>query len=218
MPLSVIGAGFGRTGTFTMKTALEQLGFGPCYHMGEVRKNSTAPAYWEAAADGKPVNWERVFEGYRATVDWPACSFYRELADAYPDAKVILTVRDPEAWFNSTQATIFNEEVRRKIQLITAENNPYYTRMVKTIATRQFGTDVHNKDSLIRTFNEHNEEVLRAIPPDRLLVYEVNQGWEPLCTFLQVPVPPSPMPNGNSTDQFVTAIDKMASGETGMEP
>src|ERR1700755_877814 len=102
MPLSVIGAGFGRTGTLSLKLALEQLGFGPCYHMVEVFKTPKAPGYWEAAADGRPVDWDQVFEGYRATVDWPSATFWRELAEAYPEAKVILTLRDPESWFAST--------------------------------------------------------------------------------------------------------------------
>src|SRR6516165_3260381 len=107
MPLDVIGAGFGRTGTLSLKLALEQLGFGPCYHMLEVLQNPSAAGQWEAAADRKAVDWEEVFKGYRATVDWPAATFWRQLADAYPAAKVILSLRDPAAWFASTQATIF---------------------------------------------------------------------------------------------------------------
>ncbi|MDE2487101.1 MAG: sulfotransferase family protein, partial [Alphaproteobacteria bacterium] len=106
MTLKVIGAGYGRTGTMSLKLALEQLGFGPCYHMVEVFKNPQAPAWWLEAADGRP-DWAKIFNGYSATVDWPSATFYRELAEAYPDAKVILTERDPEAWFRSTQATIF---------------------------------------------------------------------------------------------------------------
>src|ERR1700752_4054595 len=105
MTLSVIGAGFGRTGTMSLKLALEQLGLGPCYHMIEVFKNPKAPGYWEAAAHGQPVEWEEVFDGYGSTVDWPSATFYRELAEAYPAAKVVLTLRDPKAWFASTQAT-----------------------------------------------------------------------------------------------------------------
>jgi hypothetical protein len=218
MPLSVIGAGFGRTGTVTMKMALEQLGFGPCYHMAEVLSNPKAPAYWEAAADGAPVDWDQVFEGYRATVDWPACSFYRELAEAYPEAKVVLTVRDPEAWFESTQATIFNDENRRKLREIAADSNPGHTSMATKIVVGRFGGDIHNKERLIRTFNEHNDEVRRTIPPERLLVYDVRQGWEPLCAFLHVAVPPGPMPNENSTDNFGRTISRLASGDPAAGP
>src|ERR1700712_5108190 len=99
MALKVIGSGFGRTGTLSLKLALEQLGLGPCYHMVEVVKAPAAAADWEAAADGQPVDWDRVFQGYRATVDWPAATFWRELAHAYPEAKVILSLRDPESWY-----------------------------------------------------------------------------------------------------------------------
>src|SRR5204863_9086745 len=107
--LKVIGAGFGRTGTMSLKLALEQLGFGPCYHMVEVFKNPTAPDSWyEAAQDPDHADWAKIFQGYNSTVDWPNATYWRELADAYPDARIILTERDPDAWFESTQATIFN--------------------------------------------------------------------------------------------------------------
>ena len=106
MALKVIGAGFGRTGTLSLKLALEQIGLGPCYHMTEVFKNPLAPGWWNEAADGRP-DWGKIYEGYNASVDWPGATFYAQLADAYPEAKVILTVRDSEAWFRSTQATIF---------------------------------------------------------------------------------------------------------------
>lgn len=197
MALSVIGAGFGRTGTLSLKLALEQLGFGPCYHMVEVFKNPRAPRYWEAAADREPVDWEEVFKGYGSTVDWPSATFYRELAEAYPQAKVILTLRDPEAWFRSTQATIFARET-------TGAND--FERMVEKVIGRLFDQRMHDKDKLIEVFNRHNETVQRVIPPERLLVYEVAQGWEPLCRFLGVPVPTEPMPKVNSTEDFQTHV------------
>lgn len=195
MPLSVIGAGFGRTGTLSLKLALEQLGFGPCYHMVEVFKNPEAPAYWEAVADGGPVDWEEVFEGYRSTVDWPSATFYRELAEAYPDAKVILTVRDPDAWFRSTQETIFGPLIPKD------ETNPH-SRMVMKVIDDLFGRDMHNRERLISVFNAHNARVREVIAPERLLVYEVAEGWGPLCAFLGAPVPETPMPRVNSTEEF----------------
>ena len=106
VPLKVIGAGFGRTGTYSLKLALEQLGFGPCYHGIEVLRNPSTAQLWIDAADGKP-DWAKIFAGRNSTVDWPSCTFYAELADFYPGARVILTERDPEAWFTSTQNTIF---------------------------------------------------------------------------------------------------------------
>jgi len=195
MPLSVIGAGFGRTGTMSLKLALEQLGIGPCYHMSEVFKNPAAPGYWEAAADGKPVDWEEVFAGYRSTVDWPSATFYKELADAYPDAKVILTVRDPEAWFTSTQATIFSSRI---FEDATSD----WGRMVLKVVGDLFDREMSNKAKLIDVYNRHNETVQRVIPAERLLVYDLSEGWDPLCSFLGVPVPDEPMPNTNSTEDF----------------
>jgi hypothetical protein len=195
MPLSVIGAGFGRTGTMSLKLALDQLGFGPCYHMIEVFKNPKAPGYWEAAADGKPVDWEEVFAGYGSTVDWPGATFYKQLADAYPDAKVILTVRDAEAWFASTQATIFSLHIRD-------DTEDPWQRMVLKVIGDLFDREMTDKAKLIAVYKQHNEDVRRTIAPERLLVYDVAQGWEPLCRFLGVEVPSEPMPKVNSTDEF----------------
>jgi hypothetical protein len=195
MPLSIIGAGFGRTGTMSLKLALDQLGFGPCYHMIEVFKNPKAPGYWEAAADGKPVDWEEVFAGYGSTVDWPGATFYKQLADAYPDAKVILTVREAEAWFASTQATIFSLHIRD-------DTEDPWQRMVLKVIGDLFDRQMTDKAKLIAVYKQHNEDVRRTIAPERLLVYDVAQGWEPLCRFLGVEVPSEPMPKVNSTDEF----------------
>lgn len=194
MPLSVIGAGFGRTGTLSLKLALEQLGFGPCYHMVEVFKNPKAPAYWEAAADGEAVDWEQVFQGYGATVDWPSATFWRELAEAYPKAKVVLTVRDPEAWFASTQATIFKPDF--------SDLSDPFARMLMKVVGDLFDRRMHDKARLLEVYERHNATVQRVIPPERLLVYDVAEGWAPLCEFLGVAVPQGPMPKANSTEDF----------------
>ena len=195
MPLSVIGAGFGRTGTMSLKFALDRLGFGPCYHMVEVFKNPKASGYWEAAADGRPVDWEEVFAGYGSTVDWPSATFYKQLANAYPEAKVILTVRDPEAWFASTQATIFSRHIRD-------DTEDDWQRMVLKVISDLFDRRMTDKAKLIEVYQRHNEEVRRTIPQERLLVYEVADGWEPLCRFLDADVPNESMPRANSTDEF----------------
>lgn len=194
MALSVIGAGFGRTGTMSLKLALEQLGFGACYHMVEVFKNPKAPGYWEAAADGEPVDWDEVFAGYGATVDWPNATFYRELAEAYPQAKVVLTLRDPQAWFASTQATIFKHD----FNLQPGD----FGRMASKVVGRLFDQRMHDEAHCIEVFNRHNETVQQVIPPERLLVYDVAQGWAPLCAFLGVPEPDTAMPKANSTEEF----------------
>ncbi|HEX5377637.1 MAG TPA: sulfotransferase [Phenylobacterium sp.] len=196
MTLKVIGAGFGRTGTMSLKLALDQLGFGPCYHMVEVFKNPQAPGWWIDAADGHP-DWEKIFDGYASTVDWPNATFYAELADAYPDAKVILTERDPEARFASTQATIFRRDP-------PPDSDVPFDQMLRKVIGRLFDHRMHDHDHLIEVFRRHNAEVRRRIPADRLLVYQVAQGWDPLCAFLGVAVPDGPMPNVNSTEEFVS--------------
>jgi hypothetical protein len=195
MTLKVIGAGFGRTGTHTLKVVLEQIGFGPCYHMVEVFKNPAAFQWWIDAADGKP-DWPKIFKGYNATVDWPNATYYAELADFYPDAKVILTERDPEEWFRSTQATIFSDMNRRDT------GSPFETMVQKTVGAL-FDQRMHDHDHCMAVYKRHNAEVRKRIPANRLLVYEVAQGWEPLCKFLGVPVPSTPMPKTNSTEEFV---------------
>lgn len=193
MTLQVIGAGLGRTGTLSLKLALEQLGFGPCYHMVEVFKDPAAPDRWSDAADGAP-DWAAIFEGYGATVDWPSASFYGELADAFPDAKVILTERDAEAWYRSTQATIFAH---------TPPPGEPFGRMFQKVIGRMFEGGINDHDSVVAAYRRHNAEVRARIPAERLLVYEVAQGWDPLCAFLGVPVPDAPMPKVNSTEEFV---------------
>ena len=192
--LKVIGAGFGRTGTHSLKLALEQLGFGPCYHMVEVFKNPQAPGWWIDAADGRP-DWQKIFAGYSATVDWPGVTFYTELATAYPSAKVILTERDPNAWFESTQATIFPASV-------PPGADPTFQQMFDKVIRRLFDDRLRDRNHAIAVFQRHNAEVRRTIAPERLLVYEVTQGWAPLCGFLGVDVPSTPMPKTNTREEW----------------
>lgn len=205
MPLDVIGAGLGRTGTLSLKLALEHIGFGPCYHMVEVFSNPARSQDWVKAAEGQ-LEWEALFEGYAATVDYPGCVFWRELAAHYPSAKVILTVRDPVDWFESTQSTIFS---RRNVERIAA--SPIRTFFEKTVG-RDYGGRLHDREFMIEQFVRHNAEVERAIPKDRLLVYEVSQGWEPLCAFLGIPVPDSPFPRANSREEFAARSVSAALG------
>jgi hypothetical protein len=162
--------------------------------MVEVFKNPKAPGYWEAAADRQPVDWAEVFAGYGATVDWPSATFYRELAEAYPDAKVILTLRDPKAWFASTQATIFKHG-------FDAADDPF-RRMTSKVIGRLFDQRMHDEAHCIEVFNRHNETVQRVIPKARLLVYDLAQGWAPLCAFLGVETPATPIPKANTTEEF----------------
>lgn len=201
MTLSVIGAGFGRTGTLSLKLALEQLGLGRCYHMMEVFQIPDAPQQWLDAAAGRPVDWNTVFLGFGATVDWPSASFYRQLAGAYPKAKVVLTLRDAEAWFESTQATIFAHD-------FSQAPNPVWGQMAMRVIGDLFEGRMHDRDKLIDVYERHNAEVQQVIPPERLLVYEVAEGWAPLCGFLGLPVPDGPLPKVNSRDDFAARFAK----------
>jgi Sulfotransferase domain len=201
MALRVIGAGFGRTGTHSLKLALEQLGFAPCHHMYEVRAHPEQLAFWQAAARGELPDWDEVFAGFVAQVDWPGARFWRELAEHFPDAKVILSVRPADAWFDSLQATIgpFLREP-------SAHDDPdrhAHARMVHELIGRQIFDDrVDDRAHAIGVFRDHIGEVQRTIAPERLLTYQVSEGWGPLCRFLGVPVPDTPFPHANSTEAF----------------
>jgi hypothetical protein len=205
MTLSVIGAGLGRTGTLSLKIALEQLGLGPCYHMKEVFEHLDHVPMWQRAADGEAVDWDALFAGYRSAVDFPAAAFYEALAAHYPAAKVILTVRDPDRWFQSVDATIFHP-LRRPLPAPLAD----WGRMVrKAILERVFEGDVDDRDHVIACYERHNAAVQRTNPAERLLSYEVSQGWEPLCAFLGVPIPDGPFPKVNTTSEFQERIAHM---------
>ncbi len=203
MALKVIGAGFGRTGTMSLKAALEQLGLNPCYHMVECFPKG--PKHWDLwtqAVEGNP-HWDAIFDGFEATVDFPACTSYRALADFYPDAKVILSVRDPEAWYRSTQETIFSKPW---IDWLAKSEAAAY--MSGTI-NRYFDNRMHDRDHLIARFNQHIQEVKATIAPERLLVFEAKQGWEPLCEFLALPVPEGDFPHVNDNEATKAIIQNI---------
>jgi Sulfotransferase domain len=211
MALEVIGAGLGRTGTMSLKVALEQLGFGPCHHMTELAQRSERWPLWEAFFAGQPVDWDAVFEGFQSTVDAPSCFVYRELAEAYPDAKVILTVRDPESWFKSTLTTIAAPGYREKlaetpIRGVTAGMTSYQVKKRAGSVSNSDAKALQNKDAMIAGFQAHNAEVGQVISPERLLIYEVRQGWEPLCRFLDVPVPDAPFPRANEQGKWQSIL------------
>jgi hypothetical protein len=201
MALEVIGAGFGRTGTMSLKAALEMLGFAPCYHMIECfPRGPDHYRLWEQALAGNP-DWDAIFSGFRATVDFPACTSYAALAEHYPNAKVLLSVRDANKWVQSTQDTIFSPRWIEFLQ--TSIAGPY----MKATIDDYFDGRMHDRDFLAERFEQHVEAVRAAIPPERLLVYQVTEGWEPLCSFLDVPVPAEPFPHINDTAATQEIID-----------
>lgn len=205
MALDVIGAGFGRTGTLSLKRALEILGFNPCYHMTEVIANPGYVPFWERAIDGEVIDWEEMFGCYRATVDWPACHFYAQLADYYPDAKVILSLREPQRWFASMSETILPTLMGGEYNPAAAIPDERMSKFAGIVGRHAFNMDL-SKGNVIAAFERHNAEVRRRIPAARLLVYEVAQGWEPLCTHLGVPVPDQPFPRVNDREEFQSHV------------
>jgi hypothetical protein len=197
MTLKVIGAGFGRTGTLSLKLALEQLGFNKCHHMIEVFQDEQQQQYWHDAAFGKTMNWDDVFEGFAASVDFPSCAYYEQLMAYYPEAKVVLSLRDPDSWFASATNTIFNSMDK------SADSDSIQSQMVtKLILQDTFGGKHRDAEHAKAVFNAHNEKVQSVVPKDRLLVFEAKMGWAPLCEFLGVSVPDTDYPRTNSTDEF----------------
>ena len=213
MGLEVIGAGLGRTGTTSLKAALERLGFGPCYHMTELFEHPEHLEMWYAAARGEPVDWEGPFGDYRSTLDWPGAPFYEDLMETYPEAKVILTIRDPGSWYESTLNTIYEMNSTASSPLFTIMSWMMIPRVrsvrravgiVDVLAWRgAFGGRFEDREHAISVFNEWNEGVKRRVPEEKLLVYDVKEGWGPLCEFLGVEEPEGePFPHLNDTGIF----------------
>ena len=196
MALEVIGAGLGRTATFSLKFALEHLGIGPCYHMSEVfaagRRNVPL---WLDVVRGKP-DWEAVFAGFQSTTDYPACTYWRELAAFYPHAKVILTVRDADSWFDSVSETIFSPKMQGSLV-----GSPVGA-MMQGVIFDAFGGRGNDRAFMTDWFVRRNQAVIDSLPSDRLLVFSPKEGWKPLCAFLGVPVPDAPFPRVNSRDEL----------------
>jgi sulfotransferase family protein len=199
MTLKVIGTGLGRTGTMSLKAALEQLGFGPCYHMMEVFPRPQHVGEWAKAARGEAIDWNALFAGFVATVDWPSAHFWRELTRQYPDAKVIHTERDPEVWWKS-----FSQTIGEALSMGGPPDRKEWSAMVRTIVTEQTFHGDLSKASVLKAYAAHNAEVKRAIPAARRLDYDIDAapGWEPLCHFLGVAVPATPFPKTNNTAEF----------------
>ena len=197
MTLRVVGAGLGRTGTHSLKLALEQLLGGPCYHMLEVFQHPEHVPLWHGAANGDMPDWDSLFAGYVATVDWPAASFWPELGAAYPDAPVLLSVRDSsEEWWRSADRTIF-EVSRRPV----VGPDPW-REMWDDLSRNRFTDRLDDRDAAVAAYERHNAAVRKAVPRDLLVEWRPADGWDPLCRALGVPVPDDPFPVTNTTAEF----------------
>lgn len=193
MPLKVIGTGFGRTGTDSMREALTILGFGPCHHMFEVNANPEQKTRWRAMVAGGPRDWESLFEGYVACVDWPSAHYWRELIAANPEAKVILTWRSPESWWKSISDTF--------LKMDNSKADPASLGRA-LIAEQVFGGRMADRDHAIAVYKAHVDAVMAEVPPGRLLVHRIGDGWPSLCAHLGVSVPDQPYPRANAAESF----------------
>ena len=211
MSIQVIGAGMGRTGTLSLKQALEELGYVKCHHMFELLQNPPQLPYWKELYKNGTTDLDTLLTGYMAIVDFPGALFYKKLMQKYPDAKVILTVRDPEKWYKSCRDTIFNmpEGFDRFMMKLVGLFKPEVGHISRTLDFNKeaiwkvlFEDKFSDKTFAINTFNKWNEEVKQYVPKDKLLVFEVQEGWEPLCAFLNKPVPATPFPRVNDTEEF----------------
>ena len=209
MALKVVGAGFGRTGTLSLKNALEKLGCGPCYHMMEVFPRPDHVAMWHRLAFEHSMDWDLLFRDFQATVDWPSARWWREIAAHYPEAKVLLSVRDPEAWYKSMIDTIY-----QPMKWPVPDSVPELVRLQnemarKAILEETFDNRFEDKAHAIDVFNRHTQEVRDTIEPARLLVFDVKEGWAPLCRFLAVPIPDEPFPRLNDTASTQAMIQRL---------
>lgn len=208
MGLKVIGAGYGRTGTASLKLALDRIGLGPCHHMSEVLPSPERIALWtrigqgDAAAD--PSLWDRAFDGYNSTVDWPSCTHWRALMAHNPDAKIILSRRDAGKWFTSVNETILNPDVNAKVA--QSPMGP----MLDANIWQLFDRRMDDREHMMACFEKHCAEVIAGVPEDRLLVFEARDGWGPLCDFLSVAVPDEPYPHVNSMEETKRFMQTLA--------
>ncbi len=199
MSLHVIGAGVGRTGTYSLKLAINQIGAGPCHHMEEVIHNMPAQVpLWASALGGRP-DWNAIYDGYASAVDWPTAAFFRELHEAYPSAKFVLTHRSPETWADSFGSTIHT--LISNTDQAPPEMKAWLEMAAGVITKTGFPVGL-DRAGLIEAFQAHNEAVRATIPSRQLLVYQVSEGWAPLCDFIGAPVPSDPFPRSNDRAEF----------------
>jgi hypothetical protein len=215
--MKLIGAGLPRTATTTQMYALENLGFGPCYHMRDLLADLPAGLpLWQAAFAGNP-DWKRIFGPAQSTVDWPSARYYRELMDVYPDAKVLLSVRDGDAWLKSMRETVWGmfhgDSVIHHVSAARAVLDPLWRDYVELMRAMNWDAetgvlagDTYSDEGLIAIMDRWNDTVKQIVPGERLLVWDPREGWEPLCAFLEVDIPDEPLPRLNDTRSFREGI------------
>jgi len=210
MELEVVGAGFGRTGTQSLKLALEELGVGPCYHMMEVFGNTEHIPLWAAATRGETPDWDTLFANYRSTVDWPGCAFWRDLAEKNPNARILLSYRNSDDWYDSFHNTIY-QAMTRDAPPEPAWDAEHIEMTRQLVLEQALGGRPDDRAHAIRCYEEHNDAVRSEVASDRLILHEVGAGWEPLCIGLNLRVPDKPYPKTNNTREFRERMALMGS-------
>ena len=208
MSLQIIGAGFGRTGTNSLKVALEQLGFSRCHHMKEVAISRFQVRSWYALSKGEKKNWDDVFRGFAASCDWPSSAYWEELYRYYPQSRIILTVRDEEGWYRSARETIYpvSQLVPRWLIRVSRWTRELDGMITNVVWDGIFKGQFENRDYALGIYREHVDRVKQTIDPARLLIFEAKDGWEPLCSFLEVPIPDMPYPHVNEAAEIKRII------------
>jgi len=212
MSIQVIGAGMARTGTLSLKLALEQLGYIKCHHMMEVMQSPANLVYWNEMEANRTTDFDAMLKGYQAIVDFPGSLYFKELFQQYPDAKVVLSVRDAEKWYESVHNTIF--QVPKGLEKLKMQIKGLFDPKVKNVLNvydfagraiwgNLFKNNFEDKDFAIRTFNEWIQDIKNTVPAEQLLIFEAKDGWKPLCTFLNKPIPTTPYPKVNDTKEFL---------------
>lgn len=196
--MRLINAGFGRTGTTSLKAALEELGYGPVFHSTHLIQSKDGLDYWEAAVRWEDVDWAEFFKGYDVA-DWPTGLFYREIISAHPDAKVMITVRDPEGWYKSIHGQLSK---LMKIHLPFKKFKRFKALMKEYAFEKLFEGNFDDQSHMIQFFETYTQSVIDFVGEENLLVYDVRQGWEPLCEFLGEPVPDKPFPRLNTQESI----------------
>lgn len=207
--LKVIGAGFGRTGTHSLAAALDKLGFGPCYTLPEVNKNPGHVEIWNEAIDGRSVDWSAVYQDYRSAVEWPTVSFLRQLLPAFPEARVILTMRDPDSWYESAAATIF-PGLEATAQHPDPEIRARSSMKRRLILEQTFSGNYWDKAHAVKVYRTHIQDVIEMVPANRLLRFRVADGWGPLSEFLEVREPDEPFPWRNERASMLASAPDWA--------
>ena len=223
MSLKIIGAGFPRTGTTTLKRCLEELGYSKTYHMKELLVNPDQLHFWLELEETGTTDWDTLYDGYQATVDFPGYPYYKEHLERYPDAKVILTVRPFDKWYLSAYSTVWQagpQTIPEKLGMMwKMATNPRIRKVVNCIKMvkrvfwgKQFQGRFEDKAFAEKIFYQHIEEVKAHVPKEKLLVYDVREGWGPLCEFLDKPVPNDELPHLNKKENFKTMLAELMKG------